>query len=118
MLNKQLFISSYEYDNFDKPRKVKLVKEIELKGKSCLFVEFDIPVNGAEYGYPNELLYDFLLVPRFDKNALSELQKFPIEVHIFIAKASEKKKYNLEEMTNIAWACLYDNYSDALSKII
>ena len=118
MLNKELFISSYEYDSFAIPRKVKIVKEIELVGKNCLFVKFDKPVNGEEYGQGNELLIDFLLVTRFDKKALWELKKFPIGVHVFIMKISENGSYNLEEMTNIAWANLYDKYSDALSKAI
>ena len=117
-MNKELFISSYEYEDFAIPRRVLHYRKTMIKGKDCfrkcLIVETDYPLFGQDYGLQNHTVNTFYLINRVDENAFDKLNLFPIDVHVLIVKMAEHANpLSISELQNIAWACLYDNETDA-----
>lgn len=110
----ELYLSSYEYNDFEIPRKVTHFQKTKLSDRNVLIVEVDQPLIGQKYGLLGNDITKFYLVNRVDENAFEKLNKFPIDVHVLIIGNSEiVYPSSLEELQNIAWACLYDNKKDA-----
>jgi len=109
----KLYISSYEYEDFATPRRVLHYQKMKINDRNCLIIEVDNPLVGQKYG----LLCDvdtLYLINRVDEHAFDTLNKFPIDVHVLIAKTTKiTSPISLSELQNIAWACLYDNEADA-----
>ena len=117
-MNKKLYLSSYEYDTFAIPRRVLHYRKTTIQCtnciRNCLVIETDNPLSGQVYGLQNHTVNTFYLVNRVDEYAFDTLDKFPIDVHVLIVKTTEQlNPTSLSELQNIAWACLYDNETDA-----
>ena len=109
-----LYISSYEYDDFASPRKILKYDKTVINGKNVLIVEVDIPVIGQKYGLFVHDIKKLYLVNRVNENAFINLNKFPIDVHILIPKSLENlEPRSLSQLQNIAWGCIYNNKKDA-----
>jgi hypothetical protein len=112
----KLYISSYEYKEFEIPREVLHYQKINLDKRNVLIVEVDQPLIGQKYGLLGDDITKFYLVNRVDENAFDKLNKFPIDVHILIVKNPKTiNPTSIMELQNIAWACLYDNKKDAIN---
>jgi hypothetical protein len=110
----KLYISSYDYNDFEIPRKVIGFERFQLDGKDILAIKVKQPLIGQKYGLLGNDITKFYLVNRVDESAFKNLNKFPIDVHILVVKSSATIEPNsLEELQNIAWGCLYDNKQDA-----
>ncbi|MDP4175927.1 MAG: hypothetical protein Q8933_18260 [Bacteroidota bacterium] len=109
-----LYLSSYEYQEFEVPRRILNYQKGKINNRNVLSVEIDEPVIGQEYGFGGIDIYTLYLVNRFDENAFDNFDSFPIDVHVFIPKSpKDHVPTSLSDMQNIAWACLYDNEEDA-----
>lgn len=112
----KLYLSSYEYETFEIPREILHFRKELIDSRITLVVEVAKPIIGQKYGLLDNDIYTLYLVSRFDEHALELLNKFPIDVHIFIPKSSIKQDITLiSDMQNIAWACLYNNKEDAIN---
>lgn len=111
-----LYLSSYEYSDFEITRKVLKYQKIMLDDRNVLVVQVDKHLIGQKYGLLNNNVSKFYLVNRVDENAFNKLDKFPIDVFVLIVKSfNTVNPSSLSELQNIAWACLYDNEADAKS---
>ncbi len=110
----ELYISSYEYEDFAIPRHVLHYQKTKIDNRNCLVVKVDKPIVGQNYG---SLIYNidtFYLINRVNEYAFDTLETFPIDVYVLIAKTAKViNPTSLSELQNIAWACLYDNETDA-----
>ena len=109
-----LYISSYEYSDFEIPREVLRYHKSLIENRNVLIVEVDTPLIGQKYGLLDNDISKLYLINRINENAFDTLTKFPIDVHVLIP--SSQKNLNpstLSNFQNIAWACLYDNIKDA-----
>ena len=112
----KLYLSSYEYSDFEIPRKVLRYQRIKLDDRNALIIEVEKPLTGQKYGLLGNDITKFYLINRFDENAFDMLNKFPIDVYVLIVKNPEAiNTSSLSELQNIAWACLYDNEKDAIN---
>ena len=112
----KLYLSSYEYNDFEIPREVLQYQRKKLDDRNVLIIEVDKPLIGQKYGLLDNDISKFYLVNRVDENAFDNLNKFPIDVHVLIIKKTETiNPSSLSELQNIAWACLYDNEKDAIN---
>ena len=110
----KLYISSYEFETFETSREILHFQKQLIDNRYTLVVEVDNPVIGQRYGFLDKDIYTLYLVSRFNELALDKLDRFPIDVHVFIQKSSIlPNKISISNMQNIAWACLYDNEEDA-----
>lgn len=112
----ELFISSYDYMDFVKPRKILRFQHIQISGRKGLIVDVDVPLDGIKYGRQEKELHQLILLNRVDEHAFDSLKKFPIDVFVLIEKESGNREQNpieVRELKNIAWACLYNNEKDA-----
>ena len=117
-MNKKLYISSYEYDDFAIPRRVLHYRKTTIQCtdcfRNCLVIETDNPLIGQKYGLQDHYVNTFYLINRVDEYAFDNLDEFPIFVYVTIVKTAEcTNPVSLSELQNIAWACLYDNETDA-----
>lgn len=113
----QLFLSSYEYADFAQPRKVLRFQRVQISGRKGLAIDVDIPVDGNKYGNSEKELRQLFLLNRIDEDAFDSFKKFPVDVFVLIKKGSgaqELESVELNELKNIAWACLYNNEKDAI----
>ncbi|MGE5497233.1 MAG: hypothetical protein ACM3Q2_04150 [Syntrophothermus sp.] len=109
-----LYLSSYEYKEFEVPRRVLNYQKWKIDNRNVLSVEVDEPVIGQTYGFGGIDINTFYLINRFDENAFDKFDSFPIDVNVFIPKSpQDHTPTSLSDMQNIAWACLYDNEEDA-----
>jgi hypothetical protein len=114
-----LYLSSYEYEEFDIPRKVLHFERLQLDNRDVLAVEVKQPLNGQKYGLLGEEITMIFLVNRVDERAFISLNRFPIDVHILIIKSLKTfLPHSMDELQNIAWGCLYDNELDAKNHLI
>ena len=110
----KLYLSSYEYRDFEMSRKITHFQRMKLDNRNVLKIEVENPIIGQKYGLLGNNITTFYLVNRVDENAFEKLTQFPIDVHVLIVANSEiNSPSSLEELQNIAWACLYDNEDDA-----
>jgi len=108
-----MYISSYDYNDFEKSRKILVFNKIFIDTRNVLVTEVSEPLNGQNYGLEGEIstLY---LINRVDEHAFDKLSKFPIDVHVLIVKDIKTKfPSSLSELQSIAWATLYDNEYDS-----
>lgn len=110
----KLYLSSYEYNDFDTPRKVLSFYKSIVENRNVLIIEVDLPLIGQKYGLLDKDVSKFYLINRVNENAFDTFQKFPIDVHVLIPKSvNNLSPSTFSELQNIAWACLYDNIEDA-----
>lgn len=112
----ELYIAATDYKVLEEPRRCKDAQKLIVNNRACLAVSIDEPINVEQFGFRAGDIYDLLLVGRFEDKMLHRLDSFPIEVHVFVQpSAAEPLDWNKpwEELLSIAWARLYDNYSDA-----
>lgn len=108
-----MFLSSYEYDEFEKPRTIVSLNKIEFEGRVVFKVIVDTPIFGQDYGLGGAYIRELYLVGRFVE--LKELNSFPFEVHVFIPKLNQIDNINsFAQLQNIGWASVYDNEKDAI----
>ncbi|MBM9502565.1 hypothetical protein JWG44_20125 [Leptospira sp. 201903071] len=114
MLN--LYLSSYDYDEFAKPRKILQYQKEKFSGRNILIVDVDTPVIGQTYGFGGNEISRLYLINRVNENAFDQLNQFPIDVHILIVKKlAVLPPSSISELQSIAWGCLYDNEREAHS---
>lgn len=115
MIDKKLFLSSYDYANFSAPRKITNYQWTVLDERNCLIVTVDLPLSGQEYNLPAVPIITHYLVNRHleDRSVFKELSSFPIDVYVLIPKSLENEIVSLSQLQNISWATLYDNLKDA-----
>jgi hypothetical protein len=121
MINKTLFLSSYEYKSFAIPRKIEQYTWGSIEERDCLIVGIDVPVDGRKYDLPNNHITTLYLLNRFadDIAIFQNLNSFPIEVHVLISKSSTLEVISsYSQFKHIVWATLYDNLKDAESHIV
>ena len=112
----KLYLSSYEYNDFEIPRRVLHYLKIKVDDRNVLVIDVDKPLDGQKYGLRDLDIIRFYLVNRVDENAFEKLNEFPIDVHVLIVKnTANSDPSSLSELNNIAWACLYDNEKDAMN---
>lgn len=114
----QLFLSSYDYAEFSPTRKIMQFRLIRIDGRNALVVEVDLPVDGSKYGCQQKEIHQLFLLNRIDEKAFDSFKRFPIDVFVLIEKREGFKDQNsieLNELDNIAWACLYNKEKDAIS---
>ena len=110
----KLYLSSYEYKDFDMPRGVLHYQKTIIDGRNCLIIKVDKILIGQKYGLKNVDIDTFYLINRVDEYAFDTLNLFPIDVFVLIPVMPEvTNPSSLLELQNIAWACLYDNEKDA-----
>lgn len=110
----KLYISSYEYKEFDIPRKIHHFIKGKIDNRNALIVDVDIPIIGQSYELFDYDIQTLYLINRVNENSFDKLDSFPIDVHVLIPKSHKNLAPKaLSEMQNIAWACLYDNEEDA-----
>jgi len=111
----KLYLSSYEYNDFDIPRRVLYYQKTIIDNRNCLIVKVDKILIGQKYGFQNIDIDTFYLINRIEESAFDALNLFPIDVFVLIPIAPEIiNPSTLSELQNIAWACLYDNEKDAI----
>lgn len=111
----KLYLSSYEYKDFEIPKEITHFHRMVLEDRSVLIVEVKQPLVGQKYGLLNNDITSFYLVNRVDENAFEKLDRFPIDVHILIIKENITiNPSSFKELQNVAWGCLYDNEKDAI----
>jgi hypothetical protein len=109
-----LYLSSYEYNDFAVPRKIIHFQKIILSNKNVLSIEVKEPLIGQKYGLLDTSITKLYLVNRFDEQAFDQLNNFPIDVYVLIMRnIKDIEPVNLQDLQNIAWACLYNNERDA-----
>ena len=109
-----LYLASYEFQDFEIPRTIRDFKRLQLDGRNVLAVEVDQPLIGQKYGLLGVDVTTFYLVNRVDESAFEHFHTFPVDVHVLLMKSSTKTMpHSLDELQNIAWACLYENEQDA-----
>ncbi len=110
----ELFLSSMDYNDFYVVRKVLSFRKCVIEGRDCLIVDVDQFLNGEKYGVDHDIV-TFYLLDKWIPPSMLSLSKFPIRVHVLIKK-NYREVYieSLSQLSNIAWATLYDNYSDAV----
>lgn len=109
----KLYLSSYEYPDFEIPREILDYRKIVIDNRNCLLVSIDNPVIGQKYGltYDIKKLY---LINRFDESAFDRLCNFPIDVYVLVVKNPTMDRISsIDDLENIAWACIYDDLRDA-----
>lgn len=112
-----LFISSSDYCNFNIVRTVLYYEIILIDDIEMMLIETNIPIIGQPYGLGALDPSKFYVANRYigAQRQLKELKQFPIEVYVYIV--SNTSEYNkiehISQLQNIAWACLYDNETDA-----
>lgn len=110
-----LYLSSYEYKDFEIPRSILRYEKTILEGRNILIVEIDKPLIGQKYGLFDNNVSQLYLMNRVNEDAFYNLNIFPIDVHVLIRKSEIIKISSLSDLQNIAWACIYDNKWDALN---
>ena len=110
-----LYLSSYDYKNFDLPIKVVSYSKTVIDGRNVLIVELDKPLNeDQKIGLNGIDIITLYLINRVDENAFDKLKVFPIDVHVLIPRYPDNlNPTKLSELRNIVWARLYDNLEDA-----
>lgn len=109
-----LYLSSYDYTEFEVPRRILNYQKRKIDNRNVLSVEIDEPVIGQKYGFGGIDINTLYLINRVDENAFEKLDSFPIDVHVCIPKRpQDHTPASLSDMQNIAWASLYDNKEDA-----
>lgn len=108
----KLYLSSYEYPDFDIPREILEYRKIVIGDRHCLSVSVDNPVLGQKYGSTQDV-NELYLINRFDETAFDRLRGFPIEVYVLIARNPSIEVSSIDDLENIAWACIYDDPQDA-----
>jgi hypothetical protein len=109
-----LYLSSYEYPDFDIPRTVNHFERMQLDGREVLAIEVEQPLIGQKYGWFDKDITTFYLVNRFEEGAFERLQQFPIDVQVYVMKSSTTiLPHSLDELQQIAWACLNNNEGEA-----
>lgn len=108
----KLYLSSYEYLDFDIPREILDYRKVVIGNRHCLLVSVDNPVIGQKYGLTQDV-NELYLINRFDEMAFDRLREFPIDVYVLIAKNSSIEISSINDLENIAWACIYDDLQDA-----
>ncbi|MBI9090104.1 MAG: hypothetical protein JEZ12_12890 [Desulfobacterium sp.] len=112
-----MYLSSYEYEEFEKPRKIVSLTKLKIEGRVAFRVLVDIPVFGQDYGLGGVDVDTLYIVGRFED--IEELNSFPFEVHVLIPKMIGSDTFNsLDQLQNIGWASVYDNEKDAIEHII
>jgi len=110
----ELYLSSYEYADFDIPKKVIQYRKTVIDNRNVMVAEIDAPLIGQKYGFGDADVSVVYLINRVDEDAFEKLNSFPIDVHVLIPKVKgDKEPLTLSQLQNIAWACLYDNETDA-----
>ena len=113
-----LFLTSGDYTDFLILRKIIYHQKIVIENKNVLKVIVDVPLLGQKYNLRD---YDpdvFYLVNRHDEKTFDKFNVFPIHVHVLIIKSKTKlSPDSLDDLQHIAWACLYDNETDAAMQI-
>jgi hypothetical protein len=110
----ELFISSYEYEDFAIPRRILHYQKTKIDDRNCLIIEVCKPLIGQKYGLYSCAINMFYLINRVDEYSFDKLNKFPIDVYVLVVKTPDIiNAVSLSELQNIAWACLYDNETDA-----
>lgn len=111
---KRLYLSSYEYDDFSVPREVIQYHELTIDGRKVMMLHIENPLIGQQYGWGGEDIDKIYVTNRFEGDSLDKLDTFPIDVYVLIPKNPKIfLPSSLSELSNIAWACLYDNLKDA-----
>ena len=117
MINKNIYLSSYEYDSFAVPRRILNFKWGAIENRDCLVAEVDLPINGELYGLPNRQITSLYILNRFEQDleAFRNLNPLPIEVHILIRKSDEVIGGDtaFDQFKHIVWATIYDKLDDA-----
>jgi hypothetical protein len=108
-----LYLSSYEYSDFDKPRKIINFIKYRIDQRNVLIVEVEEPLFGQNYGLGGKDITRFYLVNRVDEDAFESFKRFPIDVHVLIDKNFKESISSLSDLESIGWACLYDKENDA-----
>lgn len=112
----KLFLSSSEYLDFACVRKIEMINISYIEDIQVLIVEVQEPLIGQGYGYGDKDIRKFYLQSRFAKVNFNEMHNFPIDVFVLIEKYSvSESPQSFKELRNIAWACLYDNFGDAIA---
>ncbi len=106
----KLYLSSYDYEEFNIPKEIVSFNHILIENRNALLISLKVNIYGFKYGINREL-NECILLSRFDDRLLKDLNKFPIDVHVFIFNDNTINSF--KNMTNIAWACLYNNKDDA-----
>lgn len=110
----KLYLSSYEYEEFEIPREISDFKKETIDGRCVLVVKTNKPIIGQKYGLLDNDIQTFYLINRVNEHSFDKFDSFPIDVHVLIPKDSKNLATKfLSEMQNIGWACLYDNEPDA-----
>lgn len=113
----ELYLVSGDYISFEKPIKIIKWEKIIVLGRKCLWVSLEKTIDYAEFGIPVPVS-KYILLDRFYYNRIHKLDKFPIEVHVFIPKDENNPFEGFNkwgELFNAAWASLYDSYETALA---
>lgn len=115
MINKQIFLSSYDYSNFSILRNITNYQWTTLDERNCLIVTVDLPLLGREYNLPDVPITTHYLTNRHldDRGIFRDLSSFPINVYVLIPKSLDDKIISLNQLQNISWATLSDNLKDA-----
>ena len=112
-----MYLSSYEYEEFKKPRKIISLKRLKFQERVIFKVGVDIPVFGQDYGLGGVNINTLYIVGRFEH--IEKINFFPFEVHVFIPNSIHCNTINsLERLQNIGWASIYNNEKDAIEHII
>lgn len=115
MTEKQLYLSSSEYDALARPRRIIEVDWVVLDGRPCLSVIVDVPIPVREAGFPDDTTALYLTNRHVeDRATFRNLSSFPIDVYVLIPKSTaETEVTSLGQLENMYWATLYDDLKDA-----
>jgi hypothetical protein len=110
----KLYISSYEYETFEKSREILSFQNMIIENRNILVVKVDTPIIGQKYGLGGIDIQTVYLLPRFIEDPFNKLDIFPIDVCVLIPiSVKNLVPKSLSDLQNIAWACLYNNKKDA-----
>jgi hypothetical protein len=111
----QLYISSYEYSDLSTPNRIVKYFRTNIENRKVLIVDIENPINGQKYGLLDQPISQLFLVNRFNEHSFEKLNKFPIDVHVFISLRKDVKNIQFSNLEHVAWATLYNNIKDAKS---
>lgn len=109
------YLSSVEYDTFITPRSIYPIEEIEIKDRKILKCKIEEPVYGYEYNLEEMNISEVYLIGRFDNINFNKIEKYPYYAHLLVKKKALEEIHSLDDLYNLAWVMIYDNFNDAKS---
>jgi len=107
-----LYLTSTEYERLTGPIVCEIVNNIYMNKHQVLVVKIEPPLVGVDYDRGFQTINYLLLIAKYKDEEIKNLNKFPIDVVVFIPDNLEeplKIERKWTEMDSIGWAELNED---------